>query len=148
MSPYLPPLDIGRPTLVEHLAFWRHCAQGELRFQRCDGCAVWRHPPSPLCPRCGSTQARWALASNDAELFSYTVVHHAASAALQHAVPYNIAIVAFPSLGMLRLVSNVIDATPEQLRIGMALELVWQRVDAGRQLPLFKRVHRAADEPA
>ena len=139
MSTYLPPLELGRPTLVEHLAFWRHCAQGELRFQRCADCGAWRHPPSPLCPGCRSARSRWELASDDAELFSYTVVHHAASAALQHAVPYNDAIVAFASLGMLRLVSNVIDAAPDQLRIGMALELVWQRVDAHRQLPLFKR---------
>ena len=148
MPSYLPPLDIGRPCLVEHLAFWRHCAQGELRFQRCEDCGARRHPPSPLCPMCRSVNSRWELASGDAELFSYTVVHHAASAALQHAVPYNIAIVAFPSLGMLRLVSNVIDAAPDQLRIGMALELVWQRVDAGRQLPLFKRANHAEAEPA
>ncbi len=95
------PWISAAPALVEHLAFWRHCAQGELRFQRCEDCGARRHPPSPLCPMCRSVSSRWELASGDAELFSYTVVHHAASAALQHAVPYNIAIVAFPSLGML-----------------------------------------------
>jgi len=138
-TPYLPALDIGGPHLAEHGTFWRYCAQGELRFQRCAGCGAYRHPPAPLCPRCRSAQVHWELASDDAELFSYTIVHHAASAALKDAVPYNVAIVAFPSLGSLRIVSNVIDAAPADLRIGMPLGLVWQRVAKDRQLPLFRK---------
>ncbi len=139
MATYLPQLDIGHPYLVEHLACWEHCARGELRFQRCDACQAWRHPPAPLCGVCRSPRARWELAPGAAELFSYTVVHHAASAALQQAVPYNIAIVAFPLLDGLRLVSNVIDAAPDELRIGMPLDLVWQHSDDARQLPLFRK---------
>lgn len=138
-TPYLPVLDVGHPYLVEHLEFWRLCNRGELRFQRCADCSTWRHPPSPLCPACRSSQVRWDLVPDRAELFSYTVVHHAASPALKASVPYNVAIVAFESLGDLRLVSNVIDAAPDELRIGMPLRLIWQRVAAERQLPLFRK---------
>jgi len=84
-------------------------------------------------------QLRWELAPDDAELFSYTVVYHAASAALRNSVPYNIAIVAFPSLGNLRIVSNVIDAAPEEFKIGMPLALVWQHLHKERRLPLFRK---------
>ena len=141
-STYLPLLHIGRPHLVEHLAFWRHCANRELRFQRCDNCGAWRHPPGPLCAACRSPRSRWDLAADDAELFSYTIVHHAATAALKQAVPYNVAIVAFPSLGHLRIVSNVIDAAPHELRIGMPLELAWQQAEKERQLPVFRKAVR------
>lgn len=137
-SIYLPELHIGRPHLPEHVVFWRYCAHGELRFQRCADCGAYRHPPAPLCPGCRSARSHWELAPDDAELFSYTVVHHAASTALKDAVPYNVAVVAFPSLGNLRIVSNVIDAAPAELKIGMPLILVWQP-HKERRLPRFRR---------
>ena len=136
---YLPELSVGRPQLVAHHTFWDYCAQGELRFQRCADCLAFRHPPSPLCPGCRSSKALWDLASDDAELFSYTVVHHAAHPALKTVVPYNVAIVGFPSIGYVRIVSNVIDVAPADLVIGMPLVLAWQAASANRQLPRFRK---------
>jgi uncharacterized OB-fold protein len=96
-----------------------------------------------MCPRCGSADVRWDLAPARAELFSYTVVHHAPTPALHVAVPYNIAIVAFDGLGDVRLVSNVIDAARAELRIGMPLALVWQEQADGTVLPLFRKAGQA-----
>ena len=138
-TPYLPELPVGRPQLVPHHTFWAYCAQGELRFQRCADCHAFRHPPSPLCSGCHSSHSLWELASDDAELFSYTVVHHAAHPALKTVVPYNVAIVAFPSIGYVRIVSNVIDVAPAELVIGMPLVLTWQAVSDNRQLPRFRK---------
>ena len=42
------------------------------------------------------------------------------------AVPYNIVIVDFPECGHARLVSNLIDATPEEIHIGMEVSLLWE----------------------
>ena len=139
MKSYLPDSWSGRPHLAEHVHYWWHCARRELRFQCCADCGTYRHPPAPLCPNCRSEQSRWELAPGDAELFSYTVVHHAANVRLKNVLPYNVAIVAFPSLGGLRIVSNVIDAAPEELRIDMPLDLVWQKAESYCQLPLFKK---------
>ena len=138
-SSHLALLSVGEPYLVEHRAFWEHCAAGELRFQRCADCGVWRHPPAPLCGACRSPRSHWELAPEGAELFSYTVVHHAATPALKSVVPYNVAVVAFPAPGPLRLVSSVVDAGVEELRIGMALELAWARSADDRQLPVFRK---------
>lgn len=138
-TPYLPWLDIAPPTLVEHFEYWRHCNNGELRFQRCVDCGTWQHPPSPTCANCRSFQLRWEpVPTQNPYLFSYTVVYHAASPALKERVPYNVAIVAFEGMGDLRLVSNVVDAQPAEMGIGMPLELVWQ-VDGERRLPLFRK---------
>ena len=136
---YLPLLDVGRPYLPEHLAFWAHCRQSELRFQHCGECATVRHPPAPCCPRCGSMAVDWVLAPARAELFSYTVVHHASAPELRAHVPYNIAIVRFPDLPGVKIVSNVIDAPPGSLRIGMPLMLVWETYPDGTVLPRFRR---------
>lgn len=138
-SPYLPLLDIGRPYLPEHLAFWAHWSRHELRFQRCADCNTWRHPPAPCCPQCGSMDSTWELAPERAELFSYTVVHHASAPALRAYVPYNVAIVRFPDLHGVKLVSNVVDAAPGELRIGMPLRLVWEVQPGGVVLPRFMK---------
>ena len=136
---YLPELNVGQPQLVPHHLFWDFCGRGELRFQRCTDCGAFRHPPSPLCPGCRSAQSRWDLAPDDAELFSYTVVHHATHPALKEVLPYNVAVVAFPSIGYVRIVSNVVDAAPDELQIGMPLLLTWQASSGDRKLPLFRK---------
>lgn len=136
---HLALLAVGTPRLPEQRTFWQHCAAGELRFQRCADCGTWRHPPGPLCPACRSANTRWDLAPEAAELFSYTVVHHAATAALKEALPYNVAIVAFAASGPLRLISCVIDARPEELAIGMPLALEWARSADGQALPVFTK---------
>ena len=136
---HLARLTVGEPHLVEHRTFWQHCAAGELRFQRCAECGTWRHPPGPRCPACHSANARWVRAPGGAELFSYTVVHHPATPALKDALPYNVAIVAFPAAAPLRLISCVIDAGPEELAIGMPLSLAWARSADGQALPVFTK---------
>lgn len=136
---HLALLQVGEPHLLEHRTFWQHCAAGELRFQRCADCDTWRHPPAPACGTCRSLSSRWELAPDGAELFSYTIVHHAATPALKDAVPYNVAIVAFPAPGVLRLVSSVVDALPEELSIGMPLELAWARSADDQLLPVFRK---------
>lgn len=137
-TPYLP-LSVEPPRLADHEKFWNYCSREELRFQHCSACGRHRHPPSPLCPICHSDRYSWELATDDAELFSYTVVHHPASAQLAQATPYNVAVVAFPLLGSLRMVSNVVDASPDELKIGMPLALIWQPRGAGPRLPLFRK---------
>lgn len=145
MPTYLPDLGpITAPQLPEHISFWEYCAKRELRFQCCGECERWRHPPAPVCPHCGSAAVTWKLAPTRAELFSYTVVHHASTPALRGHVPYNIAIVSFPDLVDIRIVSNVLDVAPQDLRIGMPLQLVWQEQAPGRVLPLFVHTGTAA----
>lgn len=135
MTRYLPTPS---PVAAHDAAvFWSWCRKRELRFQKCGACGRFRHPPMPFCPHCRSDDAQWVPADGNARLFSYTVVHHAVSERLRPYVPYNIAIVEFPRLGV-RLVSNVIDLPADRLKIGMALRLVWQESEDGTSLPLFK----------
>ena len=34
--------------------FWTGGRDGELRFQRCQDCGYYIHPPTPICPKCHS----------------------------------------------------------------------------------------------
>src|SRR2546426_558308 len=36
--------------------FYDWCHKRELRFQRCQKCGAWRHPPRPMCASCHSLE--------------------------------------------------------------------------------------------
>lgn len=137
--PYLP-VELPMPDPApEARVFWAHCSEKQLMFQACGDCGQAVHPPVPLCPACQSANRVWVEAPDDARVFSYTIIHHAAHEAVSGAVPYNVVLVEFPQLDGVRLVSNLIDAAPEEIAIGMALSLIWEEGPGGQWLPRFRR---------
>lgn len=135
---YLPEtLPAVRPTLDDR-EFWRHCNNKSLSFQACSDCGRYRHPPMPICPHCHSERSEWQPASGPMRVFTYTWVHHPAHPEVRDSLPYNVALVEFPACGGVRLVSNVVDARPQELRVGVELELLWEAGAEGQQLPRFR----------
>ena len=108
--------------------FWTSGEDGRLRFLRCQGCGYWLHPPLPRCPRCGGRDLAPEAISGRAELYTYTVNHQSWDGSTE---PYAIALVTFPELGQdeLRLTTNVVGCPLEELRIGMALQVTFERHD-------------------
>jgi uncharacterized OB-fold protein len=119
--------------------FWTWCARRELRFQRCGACGRFRHPPRPGCPHCGATKTEWVAVAGRGRVFSFTIVHHAALPALAADVPYNVATVEFDDAPGVRLVTNVLDAKPDELRIGMDVGVAWDEPAPGVVLPRVRR---------
>ena len=72
-------------------------------------------------------------------VFSFTVVRHPAHLSMKSIVPYNVAIVDFLEYSHVRLVSNVIDATPKEIQIGMAVSLVWETSGDDMLVPRFRK---------
>ena len=135
---YLPDSVPGPQPTIDDRAFWNYCRAGELRFQRCTNCDRFRAPPGPACPHCQSFASEWVEAKDEAELFSFTVVHFKAHPSVAAALPYNVAIVRFPSFDDVRLVSNVVGVPNASLRIGMELGLIWESSGTGIPVPRFK----------
>ncbi|MEC9347967.1 MAG: OB-fold domain-containing protein [Pseudomonadota bacterium] len=132
------PDSMPRPTPnMDEQGFWDACAQQALRFQACGSCGTLRHPPLPICGACHSTAIRWVDAPAEAELFSYTVVHHASHPAVKGNLPYVVGIVSFPGLPGVRLVSNITGVERTDVRIGMKLRLWWDDIGAGMYVPRF-----------
>ena len=122
--------------------FWDACRRRELRFQRCSACGRFRQPPLPGCPHCGSTAVEWQRVGGAGRVFSFTIVHHPAMPTLKESVPYNVVVVEFEDAPEARLVSNVLDSSPEELAIGMPLDLVWDEVAPEVVLPRFRKAAR------
>lgn len=136
---YLP---IGTPMPQpnpDDQPYWDACARRELRFQRCTNCGRFRHPPMPLCAVCGSGKTEWAAVPGTGTVFSYTIVHHAAHKVLKSAVPYNVVVVHLDGADDVRIVSNVIDASPAEISIGLRVTLAWDEIEDGTFLPRFRK---------
>jgi uncharacterized OB-fold protein len=137
-APYAKPLP-----LLEGLAgeFYGWCKQRELRFQRCSSCQTWRHVPRAMCAECGSFDWRWASSSGHGTVFTWTVAARAMHPAFADDAPYAAAVIEMEE--GVRLVSRVIDCPPDDLAIGMPVEVIFEDVTPEITLPVFRRV---ADE--
>jgi uncharacterized OB-fold protein len=135
---YLPS-DFAVPAPLPHeVPFWEYCERRELRIQQCASCGRFRHPPQPVCALCRSTKSQWTQVGGDGEVYTYTIVHHAATPSLREAVPYNVAIVLLDGADDVRLTSNVIDVPPGEMRVGLRVKLAWETA-GGRLLPRFRK---------
>jgi uncharacterized protein len=51
--------------------FWKFCADGELRLQRCLDCAHISWPPAQACEKCGRVRLSWELLSGKGTVVSW-----------------------------------------------------------------------------
>ena len=72
----------------DNAAYFRFCAQGELRLQRCKACTLMRYPPGPACPWCSGNAFEWTPVSGRGVVYSYTEVRHPVLSAFRERVPY------------------------------------------------------------
>lgn len=116
--------------------FWTSGADGGLRILRCSSCAYFIHPPTSYCPQCGGREPLPHRVSGRATVQSFTVNHQQWDDSPD---PYVVAIVELVEQPGLRLMTNLVGAAPEDMRIGMVVRVVFE--DHGDvQLPLFEPV--------
>lgn len=108
--------------LNEH--FWRGGADGELRFLRCQDDGTYVHPPAPICPECLGKNVSPEAVSGRATVLTYTLNHQQWVPAPDH--PYCIAIVELEEQSGLRLMTNVVNCPAEDVRIGMAVKVLFE----------------------
>ncbi len=118
--------------------FWEYCRAGELRVQRCSSCDEYRHPPRPMCRRCGSLEYEWAPLSGRGTVYSYIVTHQPIHPALQGRVPFTTVLVELDE--GVRMTSNVVDCSPDEIAIGMPVAVGFEQVNEETTLPKFRRV--------
>jgi uncharacterized OB-fold protein len=117
--------------------FYGWCGREELRFQRCSDCNAWRHVPREMCAECGSWEWEWTRSSGRGHVFSWTVVARAMHPGFADDVPSAPAIIEMEE--GVRVLSRVVDCSPDELEIGMPVEVVFEAVTSDVTLPKFRR---------
>jgi len=127
--------DVLRPVVSRDTEFfWAGTAAGELRIQRCEQCGALRHPPGPMCPRCGGDRPGYVVAAGTGEVYSYVVHRHPPVPG--RTLPVVIALVALDE--GVRMVGELVGADPGQVRIGLPVRVEFQRVDDELTLPAWR----------
>lgn len=114
--------------------FWAGCARGELLYQRCGRCAAATFPPAEHCRECLAVDQRWERGSGHGVLYSWTVVWRPVTPAFTP--PYAPAIVTLDE--GYQMISNVIGADVDQLRLNLPLKVTFRAVGNELHLPYFE----------
>jgi uncharacterized OB-fold protein len=132
---YRKPLPVPDTGTKE---FWEGCQRHELLIQRCEECHSYRYPPSPVCPRCFSMNAKWDKVSGKVEVYTFSVVRVPLGRDWESDIPYTIGVIQLDE--GVRMVSNIVDCKPEDIKIGMKVEVTFDDVTDQITLPKFKPV--------
>ena len=128
---------IPRPqTDLDTEGFWEGVKRHELVFQRCKQCGTWLHPPRPMCPKCHSLEKEWVPVSGKGAVYSWVTYHEPPHPGFK--APYSVVLVELEE--GVRLISNMVDTKPEEIHIGMPVEVVFDDLGEDLTLPKFRKV--------
>jgi uncharacterized protein len=127
MSRSLPtPSKISQP-------FWDSCKAERMQLQRCEDCGTYAFYPVYICPECASRNLAWTPVSGRGTIHTFTI---AAKSTFETKGPLVVALIELEEGAM--MVSNVETPTPETLRIGAPVHVIYEKVSDDITLPLFK----------
>jgi len=132
------------PRITDRNAhFWMGGRDGELRFQRCNGCGYYLHPPSVICPKCLSKDIGIEAVSGRAEVLAYSVNHQPWMPGPE--LPFVLAIVGLEEQDDLRLTTNIVHCPVDDVSVGMPVQVVFEpHPDEEVWIPLFEPRGEAA----
>jgi uncharacterized OB-fold protein len=97
---------------------------GELRITRCGTCQLAQFPPRALCPGCSAPgPGEWEAVSGRGRIWTFCVFHKAYLPEPAPQPPYTVAVVELEEGP--KLITNIVDADPAELRVGAAVEPVF-----------------------
>ncbi|MBM4226940.1 MAG: hypothetical protein FJ164_04220 [Gammaproteobacteria bacterium] len=119
---------------VDSPPYWQGLRNHQLRLQRCPGCGTYRHYPRPLCPHCHCFEAEWVTVSGEAEVCSWTTLHHAFHPAFKALIPC-VVVTATLREGVRLLAPFRGDSA--RLTRGLALRVGFEEISAELTLPML-----------
>lgn len=123
----------------ESKPYWEAARRHELVLPRCNNCSRFHFYPRILCPYCKHASLTWEKVSGRGTIYSFTVSRVPISPAYQDDVPYVVALVELEEGP--RIMTNIVDCTPEQVKIGLPVEVCFQDVTDEVTLPQFRLVN-------
>ena len=134
-SHYTKPLPAPDP-LTE--PFWEACRAHQLSMPRCQQCGMFVFFPAPMCHGCNGTEFAWERLSGRGSVYTFVVVHQATLPGFAADAPYVVAWIELIEQAGLKMVSNVVGCGPDEVHVGMPVEVTFDDVDTTYTLPKFR----------
>lgn len=122
--------------------YWDACKKHELWVRSCNDCPKRYFYPRDICPECFSRNTEWIRCSGRGTLHTFGIVVRPPHRGWAEDVPFVVAMVDLEE--GCRMPTNLVevDADPadpaRSIRIGMAVELVWEDRTEDISLPMFR----------
>jgi uncharacterized OB-fold protein len=117
--------------------YWQAARDHRLEMQRCAACSRWHFPPVIACTVCQSQALVPTPLSGRGVIYSFTVVDRPLGGADEPRTPFVLALIDLPEQAGLRILTNILEIPPDQVRIGMPVEVVFEACEGG-VLPQFR----------
>jgi uncharacterized OB-fold protein len=117
--------------------FWTGGRDGELRFQRCNQCKYFLHPPTVICPKCLGKDIGIEAVSGRAEVVAYSINYQPWMPGPE--IPFVLAIVGCEEQDDLRLTTNIVNCPVDDVTVGMPVHVLFEaHPDEEIWIPLFE----------
>jgi len=137
MSSYTKPLPV--PSKWSQ-PFWDGAKQHKLLLKKCTKCGTIDHPPYLYCTECWAEENEWIETSGRGKIYAFTTVMLGAPLLFTDDIPYTIAMVDLAEGP--RMLTTIVEAKPEELSIGMDVEVVFNDVTDEITLPRFRPLRK------
>ncbi len=120
--------------------FFAAAKEGRLLTKRCPACERYLAPQRETCDRCMSEALEWAPASGSGTIYSFVFMYQLLHPAFKDEVPYNVVVVELEEGP--RLTSNMVGVADSEIRVGMAVEAVFEPLNDDVSVPKFRPAKR------
>ena len=113
----------------ENRPFWVAAEKEQFIGKSCSDCGKFHWYPRTVCPFCRSDKTEWTPLSGNGEIYAYSVLRRANP-------PYVVAYIKLDEGPI--VLSNIVDTDENDLKIGLPVQVTFQRTEDGRNSPKFK----------
>ncbi|MBI2872150.1 MAG: OB-fold domain-containing protein [Chloroflexi bacterium] len=120
--------------------FWDAAKEHRLVIQRCQRCRHYHHPPVFLCTNCNDPKATLAFegVSGRGTVYAHYVHHFKNIGGFEDKAPYPVVAVELEEQRGLLMVTNILHCPYDQLRVGMPVEVVFEKASDEITIPQFR----------
>jgi len=109
-------------------AFWEATKEGRFLLRYCGDCGKTHWYPRAICPHCFSDNSEWREASGRGTIYTYSVTRRTDP---QYAIAY-VTLEEGPTM-----ISNIVDCSYDDLRVGQAVQVTFKQSEGGFAVPMF-----------
>ena len=121
-------------------AFWQAAQKNKLLIQQCRSCKSKIFFPKKICPECWSESLEWIESSGKGTVYTFSVMMDMVEPQFMPDLPYVIAMVDVEE--GIRMSTRIVNCDPDDVEIGMAVEVLFNEISPEISLPVFQPVDK------
>ena len=132
-------IPVMRPYIdLDNQGYWDAVKNHKLVLQYCTKCNKFIHPPRPMCPTCRSQDTlEWKESSGKGIIYSFVMFTSPKMAYPAYELPYAVTLVELEEGP--RLVSNTHEIEPDEVQIGLPVEVMFEDLPDGQTVYRVKK---------